>query len=114
MRVLGVFPIYLTENLFCFLTCRFIESKKDHYYPNDITVVSLTLVEVSMIKLHMWWRHKINFQDMSERYIRKGAVIDEMVRIFKEHDVEYRLYPIDINIKNMPSPVTTSRLPPAW
>ncbi|KAI3824852.1 hypothetical protein L1987_06323 [Smallanthus sonchifolius] len=92
----------------------FIESKKDHYYPNDITVVSLTLVEINTIKLHIWWRHKINFQDMGERYIRKGAVIDEMVRIFKEHDVEYRLYPVDINIKNMPSSVTTSRLPPTW
>ncbi|KAK9064482.1 hypothetical protein SSX86_015864 [Deinandra increscens subsp. villosa] len=92
----------------------FIESKKDHYYPNDITVVSLTLVEINTIKLHIWWRHKINFQDMSERYIRKGAVIDEMVRIFKEHDVEYRLYPVDINIKSMPTPGTLSRVPPTW
>ncbi|KAD7478899.1 hypothetical protein R6Q59_005288 [Mikania micrantha] len=93
---------------------KFIESKKDHYYPNDITVVSLTLVEINTIKLHIWWRHKINFQDMGERYIRKGAVIDEMVRIFKEHDVEYRLYPIDINIRSMPTPGTTSRVPPTW
>ncbi|KAK1422995.1 hypothetical protein QVD17_18288 [Tagetes erecta] len=91
----------------------FIESKKDHYYPNDITVVSLTLVEVSTIKMHIWWRHKINFQDMSERFIRKGAVVDEMIRIFKEHDVEYRLYPVDINIKNVPL-VTSSRVPPTW
>lgn len=92
---------------------RFIEGKKDHYYPNDITVVSLNLQEINKIKLQIWWRHKINFQDMGERFVRKGAVIDEMVRIFKEHDVDYRLYPIDINIKNMP-PVTPSRVPPSW
>ncbi|KAI7740275.1 hypothetical protein M8C21_001365, partial [Ambrosia artemisiifolia] len=93
---------------------KFIESKKDHYYPNDVTAVSLRLVELNTIKMQIWWRHKINFQDMTERYIRKSAVIDEMVRIFKEHDVEYRLYPVDINIKNMPSPATSSRLPPTW
>ncbi|KAF5764355.1 putative mechanosensitive ion channel MscS, LSM domain superfamily [Helianthus annuus] len=93
---------------------KYIESKKDHYYPNDITAVSLTLVQLNTIKMHIWWRHKINFQDMTERYIRKGAVIDEMVRIFKEHDVDYRFYPVDINIKNMPSPATSSRLPPTW
>ncbi|GJW75071.1 mechanosensitive ion channel protein 6-like protein [Tanacetum coccineum] len=92
----------------------FIENKKDHYYPNDIAVVSLKLEELNRIKLQMWWRHKINFQDMTERYIRKGAVIDEMIRIFKEHDVEYRFYPTDINIRSMPPPATTSRIPPAW
>ncbi|PWA84347.1 mechanosensitive channel of small conductance-like 6 [Artemisia annua] len=92
----------------------FIENKKDHYYPNNIAVVPLKLEELNRIKLQIWWRHKINFQDMSERYIRKGAVIDEMIRIFKEHDVEYRFYPTDINIRSMPPPVTTSRIPPAW
>ncbi|PWA96451.1 mechanosensitive channel of small conductance-like 6 [Artemisia annua] len=92
----------------------FIENKKDHYYPNNIAIVPLKLEELNKIKLQIWWRHKINFQDMSERYIRKGAVIDEMIRIFKEHDVEYRFYPTDINIRSMPPPVTTSRIPPAW
>lgn len=90
----------------------FIESKKDHYYPNDIKVVSLNVEELNKIKLQIWWRHKINFQDMTERYVRKGAVIDEMVRIFKENDVEYRC--LDINIRSMPPPVTPSRNPPAW
>lgn len=74
----------------------------------------MNLAEISKIKLQIWWRHKINFQDMTERYIRKGAIIDEMVRIFKEHDVEYRLYPLDINIKSMPPPITPSRVPPTW
>ncbi|XP_076942182.1 mechanosensitive ion channel protein 8-like [Bidens hawaiensis] len=93
----------------------FIENKRDHYYPNEITAVSLRLEDISKIRLHMWWRHKINFQDMGERYIKRGAVIDEMVRIFKEHDIEYRLYPLDINIRNMPLPPTTSsRMPPTW
>ncbi|XP_071695296.1 mechanosensitive ion channel protein 8-like [Rutidosis leptorrhynchoides] len=92
----------------------YIESKKDYYYPNDIVCVSNNLEEINKIKFQIWWRHKINFQDMTERYIRKGTIIDEMVRIFKEHDVEYGLYPVDINIKTMPPPITTSRVPPAW
>ncbi|MFS8031464.1 putative mechanosensitive ion channel MscS [Helianthus anomalus] len=92
----------------------FVESKKDHYYPNDITMVSLRFEDISKIRIHFWWRHKINFQDMGERYIRRGVVIDELVRLFKEHDVEYRLYPLDINIRNMPPQVSSSRIPPAW
>ncbi|KAJ9549204.1 hypothetical protein OSB04_021747 [Centaurea solstitialis] len=92
----------------------FIESKKDHYYATDITMVSLNLEELHKIKLQIWWRHKINFQDMGERYIRKGAVIDEMIRLFREHDVEYRLYPLDINIKAMPTHITPTRVPPTW
>ncbi|KVH88002.1 Like-Sm (LSM) domain-containing protein [Cynara cardunculus var. scolymus] len=91
-----------------------IINKKDHYYASDITMVSLNLEELNKIKLQIWWRHKINFQDMGERYIRKGAVIDEMIRLFREHDVEYRLYPLDINIKTMPTPVTPTRVPPTW
>ncbi|KAL4569664.1 hypothetical protein LXL04_025306 [Taraxacum kok-saghyz] len=90
----------------------FIENKKDHYYPNDMQVVSLKVEELNKIKLQIWWRHKINFQDMTTRYVRKGAVIDEMVRIFKENDVEYRC--LDINIRSMPPPVAPSRNPPAW
>ncbi|KAI7724449.1 hypothetical protein M8C21_017292, partial [Ambrosia artemisiifolia] len=45
----------------------FIESRKDHYYPNDITIVSMRLEDISKIRLHMWWRHKINFQDAGLR-----------------------------------------------
>lgn len=65
----------------------------------------------------VWLCHRINHQDMGERYARRSLLIEEMAKIFQELDIQYRLLPIDINVRAMPSvaPVPTStRLPPNW
>ncbi|CAL5432978.1 unnamed protein product [Camellia sinensis] len=79
----------------------YVESKKDHWYPSPL-VVPMDLVGLNDLKLSVWLRHRMNHQDMSEKWLRRAFVIEEMIKIFKELDMEYRLLPLDINIRNMP------------
>ncbi|KAL6965144.1 Mechanosensitive ion channel protein 6 [Sarracenia purpurea var. burkii] len=94
------------------LATSYIESKKDHWYPSPM-VVLMNLEDLNKLKMSVWMRHRINHQDMGEKWSRRALVVEEMVKIFRELDIEYRLYPIDINIRNMPTPSSTC-LPSNW
>ncbi|KAL2459933.1 Mechanosensitive ion channel protein 5 [Abeliophyllum distichum] len=87
----------------------YIENKKDHWYPSP-SVVLMNIEDLNKLKLSIWPRHRMNHQDMGEKWQRRALLVDEMVKIFKELDIEYRLYPININIRSMP-PLNSSRNP---
>ncbi|GMP37397.1 hypothetical protein CsSME_00009098 [Camellia sinensis var. sinensis] len=87
----------------------YVESKKDHWYPSPL-VVPMDLVGLNDLKLSVWLRHRMNHQDMGEKWLRRAFVIEEMIKIFKELDMEYRLLPLDINIRNMP-PISSTCCP---
>uniref|UniRef100_A0A5B7C696 Mechanosensitive ion channel protein n=1 Tax=Davidia involucrata TaxID=16924 RepID=A0A5B7C696_DAVIN len=80
----------------------YIENKKDHWYSSP-TVVLMNLEELNKLKMSVWLRHRMNHQDMGEKWSRRALVVEEMVKIFKELDIEYRLLPLDINIRRLPS-----------
>ncbi|KAG8368041.1 hypothetical protein BUALT_Bualt15G0004200 [Buddleja alternifolia] len=90
----------------------YIENRSDHWYPSP-SVVLMNLEDLCGLKLSVWMRHRMNHQDMGEKWKRRALLVEEMVKIFKELDIEYRLYPIDINIRAMP-PLNSSRIPPTW
>ncbi|CAL5421175.1 unnamed protein product [Camellia sinensis] len=86
----------------------YVESKKDHWYPSPL-VVLMDLVGLNDLKLLVWLRHRMNHQDMGEKWLRRAFMIEEIIKIFKELDMEYRLLPLDINIRNMPPISSTCR-----
>ncbi|KAJ9560630.1 hypothetical protein OSB04_005790 [Centaurea solstitialis] len=90
----------------------FVENNKDHWYPDPV-VLAMDMQDLNTQKLSVWVQHKMNNQDIAERLKRRGTIIEEMNRIFKELDIEYRTYPLDINIRSMP-PATTTRVPSTW
>lgn len=92
--------------------CSYIEETTDHWYP-DPMIVLMNLEDLNKMKMSVWLRHKMNHQDMGERWSRRALLVDEMIRIFKDMGIEYRLYPININVCSMPN-VNSTRLPPAW
>ncbi|KAF7144215.1 hypothetical protein RHSIM_Rhsim05G0052300 [Rhododendron simsii] len=91
----------------------YIESKKDHWYASP-TVILMNFEELNMLKMAVWMRHKINHQDMGEKWLRRAQVVEEMVKIFRELDIEYRLFPLDINIRSMPNTPNSTRMPTTW
>ncbi|KAL4585073.1 hypothetical protein LXL04_009687 [Taraxacum kok-saghyz] len=91
----------------------FVESNKDHWYPDPI-VVNRDMYDLSTQKLSVWVQHKINHQDITARLTRRGKIIEEMNKIFRELDIEYRNYPLEINIRSMPIPATSTRVPSTW
>ncbi|WCJ32323.1 Mechanosensitive ion channel family protein [Euphorbia peplus] len=90
----------------------YIENKKEHWYPAPM-VIYKELENLNMIRMAVWFSHTINHQDMGEKYIRRSLLIEEMVKIFRELDMQYRMLPLDINVRALP-PVSSDRVPPSW
>ncbi|PPD73857.1 hypothetical protein GOBAR_DD29219 [Gossypium barbadense] len=90
----------------------YIEHKSDHWCPTPM-VIFKELEELNRVRIAIWLQHKMNHQDMGERWARRALLVEEMVKIFNDLDIKYRLYPIDINVCSMPT-VTSDHLPPNW
>ncbi|CAL5429829.1 unnamed protein product [Camellia sinensis] len=53
----------------------YVESKKDHWYPS-LLVVPIDLVGLNDLKLSVWLKHRMNPQDMSEKWLRRAFGIE--------------------------------------
>lgn len=89
-----------------------METKKEHWCPNP-QMILVNLQGLNMLKIALWPNHRMNFQDMGERWDRRSLLVEEIVAIFKELDINYRLLPLDVNIQTLPQ-VESSRYPTAW
>lgn len=98
--------------LFVGFPFRYIESKEDHWYPAPMIVVK-DVEDMNRLKIAVWLTHRMNHQDMGERWVRRTLLVEEMIKIFRELDIEYRMLPLDVNVRNMPA-LTSTRLPSNW
>ncbi|KAJ6416907.1 hypothetical protein OIU84_002735 [Salix udensis] len=90
----------------------YIENKKDHWYPSPL-IIFKDAEDLTRVRIAVWLTHTMNHQDMGERFVRRSLLLDEMMRIFRDLDIQYRLLPLDINVRALP-PVTSDRLPASW
>ncbi|CAI0468929.1 unnamed protein product [Linum tenue] len=79
----------------------YIEGKKEHWYPSPM-VITKDVDGLNAVKMAVWFRHRINHQDMGEKFSRRALLVEEIVKIFKELDIQYRLHPLDVNIRQIP------------
>ncbi|KAL3505446.1 hypothetical protein ACH5RR_035287 [Cinchona calisaya] len=91
---------------------RFIENKSDHWYPAPM-IVMRDVEDLNRLKWSIWLSHTMNHQDMGERWARRALLVEEMIKTFKDLDIEYRMLPLDVNVRNMPAS-TSSRVPSNW
>lgn len=94
----------------------YIEGKKDHWYPAPM-IVFKDMESLNSVRIAVWPTHRMNHQDMGEKWARRSQLVEEIAKICRELDIEYRLFPIDINVRNMPNPTVlpvSDRLPPHW
>ncbi|KAL8126385.1 hypothetical protein AgCh_013615 [Apium graveolens] len=87
----------------------YIEKKSDHWYPAPVIVVR-DIEDMNRLKISLWLFHLINFQDMGKRWMKRALVVEEMIKTFKELDIEYRMLPLDMNVRSMPA-IVSNRLP---
>lgn len=99
---------------FCYGCCnyRYIENKSDHWYPAPMVVLR-DVEDMNRLKISVWLSHRMNHQDMGEKWARRALLVEEMIKIFRDLDIEYRMLPQDVNIRTMPS-VGSNRLPSTW
>ncbi|KAG5573568.1 hypothetical protein H5410_063334 [Solanum commersonii] len=91
---------------------RYIENRSDHWYPAPM-IVMRDVENMNGIKWSVWLSHTMNHQDMRERWARRAFLIEEMVKTFRELDIQYRMLPLDVNIHNLP-PLSSTRAPSNW
>ncbi|KAI3730312.1 hypothetical protein L1987_61481 [Smallanthus sonchifolius] len=90
----------------------YVEKKSNHWKPRPI--IELRDVEdLNRLKISAWLSHRMNFQDMGERWKRRALLVEEMIKIFKDLDIEYRMLPLDINVRYIPE-LTSNRFPSNW
>ncbi|XP_078154398.1 mechanosensitive ion channel protein 6-like [Carex rostrata] len=91
---------------------QFMVNKKEHWYP-DPMVVLRDVEDSNKLTVSIWMRQRINYQDMGMRFERRELVVQEMIRVLRELEIEYRTIPVDVNVRNLP-PVNSARLPSTW
>jgi small-conductance mechanosensitive channel len=94
----------------------YVDNKKDYWYPAPM-IVFLSMDDLNSVKIAVWLTHRMNHQDMGERYIRRGLLLEEVGKTCRELDIEYRLYPLNINVRSLPptaNPTSSDRIPPSW
>ncbi|CAK8574215.1 unnamed protein product [Lathyrus sativus] len=89
----------------------YVDNKKEHWYPSPFIVLK-DHEQMNMVRVAIWPTHRMNFQDMGERFIRRSMLIEELMKIFRDLDIQYRLMPLDINVRAMPT--TSERVPASW
>ncbi|CAK9187923.1 unnamed protein product [Ilex paraguariensis] len=91
---------------------RYIENKSEHWYPAPMIVLR-DVEDMNRLKISLWLSHTMNHQDMGERWARRALLIEEMIKVFTELDIQYRMLPFDVNVRQMPA-LTSNRLPSTW
>ncbi|KAH9619617.1 hypothetical protein KSS87_007945 [Heliosperma pusillum] len=91
---------------------RYIEHKKEQWYPGP-KVIMKDVEDMNRIKISVWVYHTMNYQDMGERWVRRSHLVEEMIRIFRDLNIEYRMLPMDVNVRNMPA-LVSDRVPSNW
>ncbi|CAA7410772.1 unnamed protein product [Spirodela intermedia] len=80
----------------------FIEGRKEHWYPNP-SVVLRDVEDMNKLKVSVWLQHRMNHQNMGERWARRELVVQEMIKVLRELDIDYRMLPLDVSVRNLPS-----------
>jgi len=75
-------------------------------------VIMKDVEDLNKLNMSVWLTHKMNYQDIKERWNRRDQLIEEMIKVLKELDVEYRLLPFDVNVRNQPP--LLNKLPSNW
>ncbi|GJS30276.1 mechanosensitive ion channel protein 6-like protein [Tanacetum coccineum] len=90
----------------------YVENKNEHWHPAPSILVR-DVEDLNRVNISIWLFHRMNFQNMLERWKRRGLLLEEMIKIFKDLDIEYRMLPVDINVRKMPT-LDSNRLPSNW
>ncbi|KAF5728240.1 mechanosensitive ion channel protein 6 [Tripterygium wilfordii] len=87
----------------------YIENKQDHWHPAPM-IIFKDVEYLNMVKMAIWLSHRMNHQDMGERFVRRSLLIEEVIKMCKEMDIQHRMYPLDVNIRALP-PLASECIP---
>ncbi|KAI3730308.1 hypothetical protein L1987_61477 [Smallanthus sonchifolius] len=89
----------------------YVENKSEHWQSEPKMVVR-DIVDLNRQR-SLCVSHRMNFQDMGERWKRRALLVEEMMKIFKDLEIEYSMLPMEINVRNLPT-LASNRFPSNW
>ncbi|XP_050211531.1 mechanosensitive ion channel protein 6-like [Mercurialis annua] len=90
----------------------YVEGNSEQWHPNPKIFIK-DVEDMNKMDMSLWVSHTINYQRSVERWSRRSLLLQEMIKVFKELEIEYRLLPLDVNVRNLP-PLVSDRLPSNW
>ncbi|PKI55173.1 hypothetical protein CRG98_024464 [Punica granatum] len=81
----------------------YVESKSEHWHPR-LNLIIKDVVDMNKMVMSLWLTHRMNHQEMVERWARRTLLVERMIEVFRQHEIEYRMLPLDVNVRNLPSP----------
>ncbi|GMN34878.1 hypothetical protein TIFTF001_004957 [Ficus carica] len=91
---------------------RYIESRSDHWHPDPMLIMR-DMEDLNKLKFSVWLTHRMNYQDIGERGTRRALLVEEMIKVFRGLDIEYRMLPLDVIVRSFPSS-NLDGSPPMW
>ncbi|GAB2225200.1 hypothetical protein Droror1_Dr00005991 [Drosera rotundifolia] len=79
----------------------YIENKKEHWYPSPMFVWK-DIEDLNLIRCAVWLRHRMNYQNMGERWVRRAQLVEECIKIFRELDLDYRVHTASVHVRSLP------------
>jgi len=76
-------------------------------------VVLRDVDDTNKLKVSIWLQHTLNWQDMGMRFVRRELVLQEMIKVLRDLEIEYRMLPLDVNVRNAPA-IQSTRMPTTW
>lgn len=67
--------------------------------------------ELNRLRIVVWLTHRINHQDIGEKWIKRSHLVEEIVKLFRELEIHYCMLSIDINVYTMPPLNATGQNP---
>ncbi|PWZ46407.1 Mechanosensitive ion channel protein 8 [Zea mays] len=90
----------------------YLDNKKEHWYPGSMVVLR-DVDDTNKLKVSIWCRQTINFHDMGMRFERRELLLQEMIKVLRDLEIEYRMLPLDVNVRSAPT-IQSSRMPATW
>ncbi|XP_058225528.1 mechanosensitive ion channel protein 6-like [Rhododendron vialii] len=78
---------------------RYVETNSNHWHPAPVIVLR-GMEDMNRLKYSVWLSHQMNHQDMDKRWMRRTLLVEEMIKIFRELDIEYQMLPAVTSISN--------------
>ncbi|CAK8532744.1 unnamed protein product [Lathyrus sativus] len=72
----------------------YVDNKKDQWHPSPYIFLK-DHEQLNMLRVATWPTHKMDFQDMRERFIKRSILIEELMKIFRDLDIQYHLIPLN-------------------
>ncbi|EXB63953.1 hypothetical protein L484_003336 [Morus notabilis] len=80
----------------------YIQSRSDHWHPDPMLRMK-DAEDLNKLRFSVWLTYRMNHQDIGERWTRRALLVEEMIKVFRELDIEYRMLPLDVNVRSLPS-----------